>query len=497
MSAHFTSHYLAEILRDLYFQESSGAIHLRSPRGETITLHFDRGMLHFASGSDPADDLAHHLSELGILPARTITKLKALSREPIELAARLVATGVLTKDAIAPAIRSLLAGAVDRAFCWPGGTSEFETGDAPAGFFDADVLFTLESILRGISRMANFDPLREVLLALPGRLRLSGTPFLPVDRLALKPQHGYILSRMDGSMRLEEIALLLPQAEQDDSLQFIYGLAVLGIVEFDPPVSAGLFSLREVMTTYAEASARDRQDMALIRTATSKMSGQSPAEVLGVPPGCDRAGLQQAFDLARARFRRDRFSDRVREKCKKDLTLLENRLTEAFLKLQVDRLEQAGRAAGGDVPLSEINPDDLVVRREMVKTEAQATKEQNLKVAEKYYQKAREHALEKKYHDCIQFCRLAIKFNEELAPAQALMADALARNPNARWQREAEEAWVKACELDPWNAEYHVGLGMFYRGQGMEIRARRQFEKALEILPSHAVAREALKPRRR
>jgi Tfp pilus assembly protein PilF len=133
----------------------------------------------------------------------------------------------------------------------------------------------------------------------------------------------------------------------------------------------------------------------------------------------------------------------------------------------------------------------------MVKTEAQATQEQNIKLADRYYQKAREYLHEKDYHNCIQFCRLAIKFNTQSAPFHALMAEALAKNPNTKWQKMAEDAYQTACDLDPWNAEYRVALGVFYQNQGLGIRARKQFEKALEILPTHAVAKAALKGRGR
>jgi tetratricopeptide (TPR) repeat protein len=133
------------------------------------------------------------------------------------------------------------------------------------------------------------------------------------------------------------------------------------------------------------------------------------------------------------------------------------------------------------------------VRREMVKTKAQATVEQNERLAETYYQKAREYFHDKDFHNCITFCRLSLKFHEAASHVYALMGEALSRNPNSRWQRMAEEALQKACDLDPWNAEHHVALGQFYVSQGLAIRAKRQFEKALEILPTHQVAAAAMK----
>jgi len=56
---------------------------------------------------------------------------------------------------------------------------------------------------------------------------------------------------------------------------------------------------------------------------------------------------------------------------------------------------------------------------------------------------------------------------------------------------------VRATELDPFNAEVFVALGMLYKEQGMGSRARKMFEKALKLLPTHAVASRELKTLRR
>ena len=106
--------------------------------------------------------------------------------------------------------------------------------------------------------------------------------------------------------------------------------------------------------------------------------------------------------------------------------------------------------------------------------------------------KARDAYVEKDYHNCIQFCRQSLKYMGEVAEIYALMAESLLKNPNSRWQRMAEEALNRACELDAWNAEHWVSLGQFYRSRGLDHRARRHFEKALEIQPSHTLARTEL-----
>ncbi len=493
LKGHYTSHYLAEILRFLYFDEATGILELRSPDGSQVHLHFERGMLYFATGSDPKTHLSTHLSSANVLPESVIKRLKEKAASGVEMAYRLVETGTVTKGDLTPAIRSLLECSVTHAFSWPSGFQNFTPAESSNNFFDPDILFTFECILRGIESMVHFEPLKKVLLGLQGRLKLIQNGFIPVQRLALKPHHGYILSRIDGSMRLEQISLLLPPGEEDEALRFLYGLAVLGIVEFDPPVNEGAFSLRTVLHGHLEVSAQEERQIAFICEAAARFMSQTAEEIFGPSDEVDHAAARAAFERIKAKYRKDQFSERVRQKCKKELNLIEKRLTEAFLGIQVEQLERTGRPD----PSVELDPKLAVVRKEMVKTEAQAAKEQTEKLSEQYYQKARAFLAEKDFHNCVQFCRLAIKFNDQAAGAYVLMASALRKNPSMRWQKMAEDALLKAVDLDPWNAEYRVALATFYKDHGLDSRARKQFEKAVEILPSHPVANEALRGSRR
>jgi tetratricopeptide (TPR) repeat protein len=485
---------LAEVVRDLYFEESTGCLHVCQPGGEAVWLHFDRGMLYFADSTAGEDRFSSILTAANALPAPTLARLLPAAPDLLRLAGSLVSSGVLTREAISPHVRSVVERGVRRAFSWATGGHLFTPGPATTDFFVPDVLFTFECMLKGISVMGGFAPLKEVLLRLPGRLRMRSKQFLPVNRLALKPFHGFLLSRVDGTMRMDEIALLLPPEEEDESLLFLYGLSLLGIIEMDPPPGQGPFSLCSRLDEMRDFVQEEARAEALIRETAARMTNQTPEEILGVEPHAELAHIQRAYEEGKRLFRRNRFPDRLRAKHKKDLDWIENKLAEAFLKLQVGRLEQAGgpgRIAEPETP--EVDTESIQLRREMVKTKAQATKEQNERLALNYHQKAREYYDEKDYHNCIQFCRLAIRFHDSLPGVHALMAQALAHNPNSRWLRMAEEAFQRACELDPWNAEYRVLLGQFYLGQHMSLRARKQFEKALEILPTHPTALQAMK----
>jgi tetratricopeptide (TPR) repeat protein len=67
-----------------------------------------------------------------------------------------------------------------------------------------------------------------------------------------------------------------------------------------------------------------------------------------------------------------------------------------------------------------------------------------------------------------------------------LLAMSEAKIPSMR--RKAETDFLKAIELEPWNPECYVGLGMLYRQEGMTLKATRLFQKALEYDPDHEIA---------
>ena len=63
---------------------------------------------------------------------------------------------------------------------------------------------------------------------------------------------------------------------------------------------------------------------------------------------------------------------------------------------------------------------------------------------------------------------------------------ALLKNPRTR--REGEHHLVKAAELDPFNAQIRVRLGVLYKEAGLPKKAEYYFKAALSIDPENRVA---------
>ena len=96
-------------------------------------------------------------------------------------------------------------------FAWDGGTARFNEGWLLQEIFESDIVLTFEVILKGIGSMVGFEPIQEAMKDLDARLKLRTPTPVPLERLALSPAHGYILSRVDGASRPRDILSLLPR----------------------------------------------------------------------------------------------------------------------------------------------------------------------------------------------------------------------------------------------------------------------------------------------
>lgn len=486
MSARFTAHYLLENLRDIYFAERSGSLTLC--RGdEWRRLFFDRGMVAMADSSHPMENLIPILVRDGKLSAE---QQRASSETPIlDLAASLVSKGVVSPPDLEAAGRSVVEQVVVGAFGWDGGTFEFEDHPVTPTVFDPDVLFTFDVFMRGVQAMTNFAPLKQVLMAQERKLCLNENAFLPIYSLSIGAKQGYVLSRVDGTLRIQDVAVLAPGGEEEGVLRLLFGFLVLGLVQFEPPVGEGLFSLGSLMSEHRDDTKKDHDDRRRVLKFLARTRGKKPAEILGADPGAGSVALKQAYEVLRGQFRRDSYSVKLRTELKRDLSLIENRLLEAYLVLQTAAIQSLS-------PVTDISSPDLMAgkdrRMEFIKTELQTDREEKERTAEQHFLKAKDYYKQADFYNCIQFCKLAVKENPHEAPFFGLMGDALLHNPDTKWQRLAEESYRKALEIDPWNADYLVALGRLYRKQGLDTRARRHFEMALEILPAHGQAQEEL-----
>jgi tetratricopeptide (TPR) repeat protein len=489
MQAQFSAQTLAEIFRDLYVQERTGVLLLS--RGELEKrVHFDRGMILYAESSVPEERLGAILVESGRLSegalAEAIDSLGAQHSEP-DLARTLVIRELVGRTTLLQAARTVVQRIVESVFRWEGGSARFVEGAAADTPFETNILTTIEVILLGTSCMAGFEPIHEAMLGLDNRLAPRRPTPVPVERLTLSPTHGFTLSRVDGNTTLNEVISILPPGEEEAAIRFLFGLLVMGVLQYDPPLGSGPLQVSELLRDHGDRQALERLQEQSIGDMYARVQGQSCHEILNLPAQAERAEIERAYQELKSQFSRERLLPKVRTRFKAELTLIESRLIETFLTLtQPERRTDGVKPEAVERGARDFAVQDLNVRVEMDRAKSKVAQDKANRVADIYYAKARKSVLEGDFHNAIQYGKLAISYNPQDARFYFLIADCQSRNPEARWQRMAEENLTKATELDPWNPEYWISLGRLYKKRGMKLRAKRQFQEALKLVPNSA-----------
>jgi curved DNA-binding protein CbpA len=193
-------------------------------------------------------------------------------------------------------------------------------------------------------------------------------------------------------------------------------------------------------------------------------------QILNVPKTATEDEIKKAyFHLAR-RFHPDRFDRSIPQSYRVQIEDVFDKITKAYRTLTTRdaRRDYDGRMATG----GEDKPRDV-----------QAKAETKFRQARTLYNQGR-------YQDALVLLEEVVRLNRNKGGYYLLLAMSAAKIPE--YSRKAEEYFLKAIELEPWNPEGFVGLGILYKKEGLLTKATRQFQKALEFDGEHEVARNEL-----
>jgi len=95
-----------------------------------------------------------------------------------------------------------------------------------------------------------------------------------------------------------------------------------------------------------------------------------------------------------------------------------------------------------------------------------------------------------RYDDAVILLEEAVRLRQDKGSFYLLLALTESKIPSLA--QKAEQDFLRAIKLESWNPECFIGLGLFYKQEGFQARARKQFRKALEIDPGHSIALKEL-----
>jgi tetratricopeptide (TPR) repeat protein len=480
---------LAEELRNLFLEERNGCLTL-SRSGVEKRIIMDRGMIVAASSSLEDETLPAFLAGRGIISADAAQTLKGLDDR---LAAEaLMKRRQVSHDVLQTNIRDLAFQILSNVFRWEEMAFRFDEGPVPVWPVESNVLVSFELIIRAMRSMAGFAELREALLRQERTIRFSEQVYFPFDRLALSSIEGYIVSRIDGATKIRDILVQVPESEERAAGRFLFGLLILGLAQFQPPISPGMLRVADLTRGDEEKRSREDRERQEILDFYGVVSEGNVFEVLGLQAGAELEQIRSAYQARKERFDSGRFLKTVQSAHREQLQIIEARLLEAYLALRSLPLESI-RAGQTEDQVEQLTMENVTgMRRELTKSAKQSEADDRARVAEQFAGKARDYWKLGDMFNCIRYCEFAMQQSDRDAATSSLMGQALARNPDYRWQKRAEAALTKATEIDPYAPDHWIILGEFYVSHGLNSKARKQFDKALEISPSHPGANEAL-----
>jgi tetratricopeptide (TPR) repeat protein len=193
-------------------------------------------------------------------------------------------------------------------------------------------------------------------------------------------------------------------------------------------------------------------------------------QILGVPKNAPDDEIKKAyFHLAR-KFHPDRFDRSIPAEDRVQIEDLFDKITKAYRTLTSEEQRKEY-----DVKMP-IGPD-------------RGTKDVG-KEADHKFRQAKTLFTMGRHEDALIYLEEATRLIKNKGSYFLLLAMTEVKIPTFR--RKAEEHFLKAQDLEPWNAEAYVGLGMLYKQEGMMTKATRQFQKALELDGEHALALKEL-----
>jgi curved DNA-binding protein CbpA len=347
--------------------------------------------------------------------------------------------------------------------------------------------------------MGSLAHIRSALGALDRVLRHTENPLLLYQKMTLTPSEGYVLSRVDGSTSVAEIAAISPMGE-DETLRCVYALVSAGVVELQsrtviptsrisPPAArderiAPLDAPRKEAQEPQPAPGLEDEILGEIAAKHASLETADYYELLEVSPGASDDEIKKGYYAMAKKYHPDRHHlphlrdvHGLLEELFAKVTVAYQELSDPASRRRYDGARHQKARAAVDPGAQGQGPSPNTVPLEVV--------------AERHYQQGFGHFERMEYFDAIQCLRECVRITPGDPRYHKLLAKALSKNPN--WRKEAEEHFMQALKANEFDVECILGLAENYEAAGLATRAANLYERILAYDPDNAVAREKLR----
>ena len=217
-------------------------------------------------------------------------------------------------------------------------------------------------------------------------------------------------------------------------------------------------------------SKEDKERLTEAEALADKLSSLNYYEFFEVSRGASEDEIKKIyFDMAR-KFHPDSFERDLPPELRKKIEDVFDHITKAYETLS-DKEKREEYDEATELPAEE-EEEDLFKKASI-----------RFRQGKTLYNRAR-------YDDAVILLEEAVRLRQDKGSYFLLLALTESKIPSL--VNKAEQDFLKAINLESWNPECYIGLGLFYKQEGFRARAKKQFKKALEIDPGYSVALKEL-----
>ncbi len=500
MTGNLSQQLISEPLNAIYLKSQSGSLVVRR-ENVSKTLKFELGFCVDALSSDPGEAFGERLLRMGKVSPDQLDAASKFGPSAEALCQALIAMKLFEPGELAEFRAFHVQEIVYSLLNWASGTFEFKSASDPLAGKAGLKLSVPGLIFEGIRRITNPEIIHKGLKGTDRVICLAPQFESRAADVFLKPEEAFVLSRIESSARISEILQISPLG-LEMTQKTLYGFLATGIVEFlqenatkrEPTTPAATRAYRSSSAPSYQAAPASAQedtqgeDLESVRSdvflTLDKAKTSNYYELLSVSTTASADEIKKSYYALAKKYHPDRYHQSGSVDLKNALDIIFSTLAQAYdtLKVPATRTSYDAKVFRLESP-SGASPDKPA-------PPASPSHAPQQKLAELNYRQGRGQYDQQDYWSAIQAFRQSVRMEPENPRYRYWLAMSLSKN--AKWRREAEEHFLKAIDLEQFNADYYVGLGVLYREAGMQKRAENQFKQALQVNPGNRAAQEAL-----
>ena len=450
--------HIALSLRDIYFNKQTGRLVFK--RGPVLKyFFFQKGSLIQVKTNQDEERIGEVLFKLERISKEDHGRMDSFIEPNTNIGEVLRKGGIISEQDLDDALTYQMRETALNTFPFFDAEIAFQPHEdfsARPGDSKISVPFLIEY---GIRRM-QFDPALKFFMS--GRV-----PYLKRKSYAylLTPDEKDVLDRIKGDTAAGTLVKSLT-APAEFFWKSLYLFYCLDIVDFRAADKEAAADRRRHSPADNENAAP--ADISEVLSLRETMASKTFYQLLEIPKTAGEEEIKKAyFQLAR-RFHPDRFPRTVVSEYRTQIDEVFDAITNAY-RVLINRDKRRVYDSGSGLEAHEDFQD--VIRTADIK----------------FRQGKTLYSMER-YDEAVSLLEEAIRLRRDKGDYFLLLAMAESKVPG--YVKKAEEDFHKAIRLEPWNPEGHIGLGLLYKNEGLTTKAAKQFEKALEVDPDHAKARE-------